>query len=157
MPTTTVSISYGSRTEYPTDTNLNNLASNNAKPIGGANNNTTKAVGYKLDVTIKLATTGVTSSGIITIYLVESADGGTTYTDGITITTTGDIASSLKNSEVIKTLSANANSQVINVTFDLPRQFAPKDHSLVILNGTGASFSTTGNNAFYTPITYTQA
>ncbi len=35
MATTTVSINYGTRTEYGTDTNLNSLASNTAKPIGG--------------------------------------------------------------------------------------------------------------------------
>ncbi len=157
MATTTISISYGTRTEYGTDTNVNSLAANVAKPIGGVSNSSTKVVGFKIDATIKLATTGVTSTGILTFYFVESADGGTTYTDGINVTTTADIATSLKNATVVAIATANANSQIVNIVFDLPKQFAPKDHSLVILNGSAATILSTGNSIFYTPITYTQA
>jgi hypothetical protein len=154
---TTVSINYGTRTEYGTDTNVNSLASAAAKAIGGVSNSSTKCVGFKIDATIKLATTGVTSSGILYFYLVESADGGTTYTDGINVTSTGDQASSLKNATVVFIAQANANSQVINVVFDLLEQYAAKDHSLVVLNSSGATISSAGNSVYYTPITYTQA
>lgn len=157
MATTTVSISYGTRTEYGSDANLNSTTSNQAKPVGGVSNSSSKVVGYKIDATIKLATTGVTTTGTLTFYLLESADGGTTYTDGINITSNADVASSIRNSPAIFVAVANVNSQIVNVVFDLPKQFAPKDHSVVVLNGTGASLSTAGNTMFYTPITYTQA
>ncbi len=155
MATTTVAISYGTRTEYGTDANLNSLASNTAKAIGGVSNSSTKAVGFKIDATIKLATTAVTSTGILTFYLVESADGGTTYTDGINVTTTGTVT--VVNAPVMLVVTANTNAQTINVVFDLPKQFSPKDHSIVVLNGTGASLLSTGNAIFYTPITYSQS
>ncbi len=157
MATTTLSISYGTRTEYGTDTNLNTLLSLNAKAVGGVTNSSTKVVGFKIDATLRLATTGVTSTGSLTFYLVESADGGTTYTDGINVTSTGDQSASLKAARAIFVAPANANSQVINVVFDLPAPTAPKDHSIVLLNGSGATLLSTGNNMFYTPITYTYA
>ncbi len=157
MATTTLSISYGSRTEFGTDTNITSMASNVAKAMGAVSNSSTKVAGFKIDATIKLATTGVTSTGFITLFLVESADGGTTYTDGINVTSTGDQAASLKAARTVLVAPANANSQIINVTFDLPCAQAPKDFSIVLLNNSGATLLSSGQSMFYTPITYTTA
>lgn len=151
----TLSISYGTRTEYATDTNLNSMASNVAKAMGAVSNTATSGgfVGYKLDGTIYLATTGVTSTGTISIYMVESAD-GTNYVDGINVTATTDQSSSIKSATILGTAPANANSQIVRIVFDLPRQFSPKYHSLLVSNGTAATFSSASNSFYYTPISY---
>lgn len=152
----TQNIAYGTRTEFPNDANINSLPTGQCKAIGGVTNTSTLADGFKIDIAIYLATTGVTSTGSLTFYLAESAD-GTTYNDGVNITTTGDQTSSIKNCPVVKTLAANANSQVVRVSWDLPGEYAPKYFSLLLSNGTGATISSTSNSAYYTPISYTVA
>lgn len=154
----TVAISYGTRTEFPNDTNLNSIASNTIRAIGGVTNTSTSqlADGFKIDATVKLATTGVTTTGTLTFYLVESTD-GTNYTDGVNITTTSDQSSSVKNAPVVYVAQANANSQIVQVVFDLPKQFAPKFFSLLVSNGSGASLSSTGHNISYSAIQYNVA
>lgn len=153
MPTQ--SILYGTRTEFPNDTNLNSLASNSTVPIGGVTNTSTLAVGFKIDCSIYLASTGVTSTGTLTVYLIESVD-GTNYTDGINnITSNTNQSSNIKNAPVVQYLQANANSQVVRVVFDLPKQFAPKYFSLLVNNGTGAALSSASNNVYYSDINYT--
>ena len=156
MPTT-IQPAYGTRTQFSQDTALNSLASAGAVCVGAVDNGTTKADGHKLDLTLKLATTGVTSTGTVVVYLHESTDGGTTYADGINVTSTGNQASSVKNAPVVRVLAANANSQTINVAFDLPAIHAPKNFAIVVSNGSGATLSSTGHSVYYTPITYTQS
>ncbi len=155
MPTT-IQPAYGTRTEFGQDSAVNSLASGQAACVGAVDNSSTKADAFKIDLTLKLATTGVTSTGSIVVYMVESAD-GTNYTDGINVTSTGNQASSIKNAPVVRVLNATANSQVIQVVFDLPAAHAPKNFSLVVSNGSGAAMLSSGNTAYYTPITYTQS
>lgn len=152
----TVNIAYGTRTEFASDTNLNSLTSGQLKAVGAVDNSTAKNDGFKIDATIKLATTGVTSTGVLTFYLAESAD-GSTYTDGLNVSTTADQTSTIKNTPVVQIAQANANSQTVQVVFDLPKQFAPKYFTILVANGSGATLSSSGNTVYYTPITYTVA
>lgn len=154
----TLSINYGTRTEYAVDTNLNSLAANAVKTVGAVANTATSGgfIGYKVDLTVYLASTGVTSNGTVQVYMCESAD-GTNYTDRINTTATTDQASTIKNAVVIASPAANANSQIVSICLDLPRQFSPKYHSILVGNSTGAAFSSTSNSAYYTPISYTVA
>lgn len=150
---------YGTRTEYPNDSNLNSLANGQAKPIGAVDNaslSPTPAMGFKVDATIVLGSSGVSSTGTIPIYLLESAD-GTNYTDGITVTSSSDQTSNIKNAVIVASPNANANSQTVRIVFDLPRLFAPKKHSLLFSNSTGAAFASSGHSVYYTPINFTQA
>lgn len=156
MPTT-IQPSYGTRTQFSQDTtSLASLASGQAVCVGAVDNSTTKAVAHKIDMTIKLATTGVTSNGSLAVYLVESTDGGTTYTDNINVTSTGNQASTIKNAPMVRSINANANSQIVQVAFDLPIVHAPKNFAIVVSNGSGAALSSSGHSVYYTPITYTQ-
>ncbi len=153
----TVNIAYGTRTEFASDTNLNSLTSGQCKMLGVVANSATLADGFKIDATIVLATTGVTSTGTLTFYLVESAD-GTNYTDGVSTSTTADQTVSIKNAPVVQYVQANSSSQgTVRVVFDLPKQFAPKYFGILVSNGSGATLSSSGNSVYYTPITYTVA
>lgn len=151
----TVNIAYGTRTEFASDTNLNSLSSNQCKMLGVVANSALLADGFKIDATIVLASTGVTSTGTLTFYLVESAD-GTNYTDGVSTSTTADQTASIKNAPVVQYVQANA-SYTVRVVFDVPKQFAPKYFGLLLSNGSGATLSSTGHSVYYTPITYTVA
>ena len=155
-----VQISYGTRAAYPNVTTLNSQGSAVARTIGAISATTgitsANPVGFKIDATIKLATTGVTSTGTLAFYLVESAD-GSTYSDSLNAATTTDQAGSIKNSRLVYVAAANANSQVVQAVFDLPSIFTPLNHTLLIQNGSGAALSSAGNSISYTPIIYTVA
>lgn len=152
----TVNVVYGTRTEFANDSNLNSLASSNAKQIGVIDNHTALNCGFKIDAHVKLATTGVTSTGTLTFYACESTD-GSTYVDGINTTATTDQTSSIKNAPVVKTAQANANSQVVDVAFDYPGPCPPRYVCLLVSNGSGATVSSSGHSAYYTPFNWTIA
>lgn len=158
---TTLAPTYGSRTEFTTGSpNLASLASGTARPLGKVDNSALSphADGFKIDLTIPLAASGVAATGTITLYLIEAAqDTTTTYTDGINPAGTADVTAALKNARPLRTYTANANSQVVQDSFTLPTIDAPKYWALVIANGTGAAFAATGATAGYTPINYTNS
>jgi hypothetical protein len=155
MSTTTVN--YGTRTQFPQYTNLNSLANNAAKPLGKIDNSATgggnKANNIWIDVDITLGASGVSTTGSIELYLLESKD-DTTYTDGISPTGTSDIASSLKNATLFKVLAATANSQVIRWRQRLGDFLSdmPKYGSIVAYNKSGAALAASGNDAGYDPL-----
>lgn len=155
-----VTIAYGTRAAYSAVSNLNSQASAAARTIGAVDATATTPAnpdGFKIDYTIRAATTGVTSTGTVTFYLVESADGGTTYTDNLNVATTTDQAALVKNAKIIQVVRLDANSATAQDTFDLPRQFTPKNHTILVLNGSGAALLSSGNSISYTPITYSVA
>jgi hypothetical protein len=147
---------YGSRTEFTSDSNLNSLANGTAKPLGVVDSTATNAVGYKVEIEAALASTGVSATGTITVYLIEAATNTTTtFTDGIN--PAGTSAVTVVNARPIRVLNANMASTTVYDTFDLPVVNAPKYWSLVISNGSGAAFASSGNGVWYTPVTYTTA
>lgn len=153
MSTTTTT--YGTRTEYGTDSNLNSLASAATKPIGAIDNSSTGACGFLIDYTIVLASSSVSSTGTISFFLMTSGD-GTNYTDGISPTASTDQTSGMKNAamKLVHTAIANANSQTCRDSFELPRTFAPKYHTLLIQNNSGAALASSGHSVYYTPINF---
>jgi hypothetical protein len=156
----TISTNYGTRTAYPSVSNLASLASTNAVCVGNVNNSSSvgglsaTAVGFKVDVKIVLAASGVSATGTLTFYLVESTDAGTTYSDGISPSSGSNQAASLKNARLLFVATANANSQAVNASFELPGQLAPKDHSILVLNGSGAALAASGHAVDYTPVNF---
>lgn len=156
----TVAINYGTRTAYPNASNVNSGASGGAFAVGNVNNTASPAglsapaTGFKVDATIKLATTGVTSTGVVVFYLVESADGGTTYTDGLSATSTASQAASVRNARVAYVALASANSQVINANFEIPGVNPPRDHTILVSNGSGAALSSSGHSINFTAVNY---
>lgn len=149
----TVSQAYGSQTAFVASSNLSAMPSNVVRAMGSVANTATLAVGYKIDTVINLCTTGVTSTGFVSFYLVESNDGGTTYTDGVNVTT----SATLTNARLVYTAVASANSQILRLNFDLPSQIAPRVWSLCVSNGSGATFSNAAYAVNYTPTNVTVA
>ena len=140
---------YGSQTAFTASSNLSSMASNVVRGMGSvaASGFASNPLGYKINAVIKAASTGVTSTGFISFYLVESNDGGTTWTDGANVTT----SASITNARLVYQAIATANSQVVTVNFDLPCYIPPQTWSLMVSNGTGASFSSTGYQVEYLP------
>jgi hypothetical protein len=154
-----VTIAWGTRATYANITNLDGQPTGQLRTIGAVDATATTPAnpcGFKLDYVLKTGTTA-TTSGTATFYLIESADGGTNYTDQVNVATTTDQAAKIKNAVAIRTVKLDAATTTFSDTFDLPRQFTPKSHTIAVLNSSGGSLSTGGNSLAYTPITYTVA
>lgn len=156
----TQTINYGTETAI-TATNINSLANNAAKPLPVVDNSSTKAVDEKVHFEVTLGSSGVSSTGTIELYLLESAESTTAdFTDGIDPTSSSDVASSIKNAVLLRVLNANANSQVVKCIFDLVSdlrgalQNCPQYWSLLVLNRSGAAFAASGHEVTHTAIKY---
>lgn len=158
-------IAYGTETAI-TATNINSLANNEAKVVGGASidNSSTKAIDYKLYVEVTLNSTGVSASGSLEVYLIESTESTTAdFSDGIDPTSASNIAASLKNARLLDVLNANANNQVVKAVIDITGDLAgrirncPKYWAPIVLNKTGAAINSSGNEMTQTAITETIA
>ena len=144
-----------------TATNLNSLANNAAKPLPAVDNSSTKAVDYKVYFEATLGASGVSATGTLEIYLIESTEGvAPDYTDGIDPAGTSDIASSIKNATLMRVLNANANGQVVRCVFDLTgdlrgtNRVCPKYWALVVLNKSGAALHASAHEVTQTAIKY---
>jgi hypothetical protein len=158
----TQTISYGTEAAFSSASNINSLASAAAKPLGAVDNSSALAVNYRCYLKVTLNSTGVSSTGTLSIYLLESTD-NSNWSDGISPSGSSDIASSVKNAKLLAVLTANANNQVIYYDFDILGDLqgvmrdCPKYFSLVLLNSTGAALNGSGNAITNTPIKYTVA
>lgn len=147
---------YGTKAAFGSASNLDALASAAAKPLGEVDNGTTtKADDYSFFLKMALAASGVSATGTINIYLLESQVTGADQTDGISMTATGDQAANIKTARLIATLPANANSQIVRWNARLLDyvSFVPKFWSLLVENKSGAALLGASNNdASYTPL-----
>lgn len=156
----TISVNYGTRTAYPNASNIAGGAAGGAWTVGNVNNTASPAglsapaMAFKVDAVVALGASGVTSTGTIGFYAVESADGGTTYTDGLNVSTTANQSSSLRNAKLIYVAMATASGQVVKVSFDYPGPTPPKDHTILVSNGSGAALATSGNSVSYVAVNY---
>jgi hypothetical protein len=156
----TLTVNYGSETAV-TATNLNSLANNAAKVIGGAavDNSSTKAVDFQLYVEVTLGAASVSATGTLELYLIESSESTTLdFTDGIDPTSSSDISSSLKNAKRLAVFNANANAQVIKAVVNLSShpgvRNAPKYWAPVIYNKSGAALHASAHEMTQTAIKY---
>ena len=162
MPNVSGGWVYGSRTAFSGASNLNSLSSGQAKPLGVVTTPTpppsTNCIGFLIDISVTPNSAGTSSTGTLTLYLIQSMDGGTYYTDRIDPAGTSDVASSIKNAKLIKAMAVNANSGTIPVFQDdcfLPVVVPAPKWSLIALNGSGAALASSGHSVNYTPV-YTQ-
>lgn len=153
---------YGTRTAFSGASNLNSLTNAQAKPMGAVTTPTpppsSNCIGFLIDISVTPASSGTSSTGVLSIYMVQSMDGGTYYTDRIDPAGTSDVASSIKNAKLVKTVNVNANSGTIPVfqdDFFLPVVAPAPKWSLVVLNSTGANLPASTHGINYTPV-YTQ-
>jgi hypothetical protein len=150
-------ITYGTTTAFGSASNLNSLANDNSKPLGAVDNTTTKAPDYEFYLQLTLGSSGVSATGYIEVYLLESDTGASTQsTDGIDMAASADQDANIKNARRIAALAANANNQVVRWHSRLMDyvSVAPEFWSLLIRNMSGATLSASGNDADYTSIKY---
>jgi len=123
---------------------LASLNNNSGRASTKIDNTTMKAIDGKVYVKIKTASSGVSSTGYVSVWLLSSFD-GSNFDDGFGGT---DGAFTPVNAKLIGYLTANANSttytKVINLEglgVELPPQF-----SIGIYNATGAALDGTAGN-----------
>ena len=139
-----------------TVTNLASLADGQAKPIPAFTHSGVPPHDGKITVKITLNSTGVDSAGYINVYLLESTDGGSNFTDGISPAGSSDIKSSLRAAKLLGSLDANANNLVVWGVLDIRRQAGElvDDQALVINNESGAAFAASGHGLWWQTADY---
>ena len=145
------------RTALGSVANLSSLATGTAAGIGAIDNSGSGcagADGFLIDLSVALAASGVSSTGTLVIYLIQSQQSTTTgFTDGISPTGTS-VAGSIKNAIPIKTYQANTNGQVIQDTFRLPVPDPAEYSGIVVANNSGAALASSGHSVDFTPYVY---
>lgn len=155
-------LAYGTRAAYGSVSNMNSLASGAAKTTQHRDNSTDLAIDYEVYVELTLNSTGVSATGTIELYLLESGVSGSgDTTDGIDMATpsTADVAASIKNAKLLAVLAANANNQIVRWQGRL-RDFVanvPKFHGILVRNLSGAALAASGHDIQNAPITETIA
>src|SRR5262245_6940790 len=161
MATSSITITYGTETAMAGAARLNSIASGQTFTLGTIDNSTAGAYNYKYNLNIVLNTTGVSATGTVEVYLLESTD-DTDWTDGIDADATGNQETSRKNARLLGVFTANANSQTLKLIFDLVNQQSmnpvvdpAKFHGLMVKNISGATLAASGHSATYVPMTIT--
>lgn len=160
---TTATINYGTRTAFGSVSNLNSLANDTSKPFAHVDNATSiKALDYAFWLEFTLNSTGVSATGTILVYLLESQISGSgDTTDGIDMATpvNSDQDANIKNARLLEVLDANANNQVVRFNGRLGDYIGnvPNFWGLLIRNLSGAAFAASGHDAQYVPIKYDSA
>lgn len=148
-------LTYGTLTAMGSASNLNSLSNAQAKPLGAID----LSAGFhdcEIYVQATLASSGVSATGTLQIYGLRSTD-NTDWTDGIAPGGTGDIASSIKNADLLAELAANANSQVVRYNLNLgdAQGALSQYHAIVVKNNSGAALAASGHAAKYQTKQYT--
>jgi hypothetical protein len=169
----------GTLTNFDHASNINSLANNACKPLGGdaglsyVDNSSLKYPSVNLFFTFNLAASGLAVGGSIEIYLLKCLDTPATvanWSDGIDPAGVADIAGSIFNLAPIITLRADSamnNLDVIYVFNDIAySQFKdidgtlrsigemPKYWTLAVWNKSGAAIQGAGNAAKFQLKTY---
>src|SRR5262245_8684255 len=106
MATSSITITYGTETAMAGVARLNFNASGQTYPLGTIANSTAGAYDFKYTLNIVLKPTGVSATGMIEVYLLESTD-DSDWTDGIDADATGNQEASRKNARLLGVFTAN--------------------------------------------------
>ena len=148
-------MAYGTETSI-TATRLNSAATGTAFCLPAVSFSTSPPHDCHIWLEVDLNSTGVDSAGYLQIYVVESTDGGTDFTDNIDPTSGSDQISSIKNAKLVAAPDANANSQVVEIAIDMRRHLGglAKDWAVVVRNESGAALAASGHAATYRRVDY---
>ena len=133
---------------------LASLANNGQRASAAIDNTTNQDLDAAVMVKIKTGASSVSSTGTVNVYAYGSADGGTTYSDGIGGTDAGVTLTSPPNVKLIGLINAVANAtSYVGGPFSVASVFGylPGKWGIVVENGTGATLDATSGNfsAFY--------
>jgi hypothetical protein len=125
---------------------LASLANNTGRAGTAIDNTGNKDITAKVFVRVRTGSSGVSSTGYVSVWLISSAD-GTNYEDGFGGT---DAAYTPVNARLLGYLSTTANSTTYQKVFNLDELGIelPQKFSIGIYNASGAALdSTAGNHA----------
>jgi hypothetical protein len=143
-------------TPTPQASNLNSLANGAAKSLGKIDFNSNNAHEATIKIKATLGSSGVSATGVLEFYFIGAQEEFGDWTDGIDPTSTSDVAASIKNARRLPAATANANSQIVNVTLDI-FAYVGSGYSygaVVVKNSSGAALAASGHDADYQTVVY---
>lgn len=123
---------------------LASLANGAGRAMTAVDNSTTGAIDVHIKVKIKTASSGVSTTGYLSVYLLAAAD-GTEYDDAFA---GSDAAFTPVNAYQLEIIQATANSTTYVKSYVLSRVcgFVPKKWAIAVVNNTGAALDSTAGN-----------
>ena len=123
---------------------LASLANGSGRASTAIDNSTNKFISADIRVKVKTNSSGTSSTGYCSIYLVRSED-GTNFDDSFGGT---DGALTVKNALLLGTMITNANATTYQMVIDTNELglTLPAKWSIAVVNNSGASLDGTGSN-----------
>lgn len=137
---------YGTANQAITCT-LTSLANGGARQSTAIDNTSALFFSAKVFLKIKSGSSSVSATGTANLYVYETADAGTTYSDGATGSDGSITLTAPPNMRLVGVLNMVANSTTYEGCFtinDLPQKWG-----IVIVNNSGAAFDGTTAAAWY--------
>jgi hypothetical protein len=144
----TIKLLYGSNNQSITCT-LASLANNGQRASTAVDNTSNLFETALLAIKVKSGASGVSATGVVNIYLVGTADGGSTYAEAATGTDAGITLTSPPNVRLIGTINVVANATSYEAVFDVAKAMdgtLPDHWVIVVENKTGAALDATEGN-----------
>jgi hypothetical protein len=139
-----------------TMTSLGSLSNGSYAGSAVVDNTTTLYEDALVGLTLASASSGVSASGIVFLYVYSDVDGTPHYTDGVTGTDAGQSPTSPTNLRFLGAVNVVANSTTYYAgRFSVARAFGgwmPKKWGIVALNSSGAALASSGSSANFLPI-----
>ena len=149
---TTVKMVYGTSNQAITIT-LTSLASAGTQGSAAIDNTTNLYLDALVFVKVKTNAAGTSATGYVSIYAYGTADGGTTYSDGVTGTDAAQTLTSPPNLRLVGVCNAVANATTYSCgPFAVSPAFSgilPDHWGIVVQNNTGAALDATVGSAWY--------
>lgn len=148
----TIQSKYGSNNQIITCT-LTSLANNGQRGSAAIDNTSNLFLDALVFLKIKSGGSGTSASGYVNVYAYGTADGGTTYSDGVTGTDAGQTLTSPPNLRLIGVINMVANSTTYDGgPFSVAAAFGgifPDHWGIVVENKSGGTFDGTTASAWY--------
>lgn len=148
----TIQSKYGTNNQSITCT-LTSLANNGQRGSASVDNTSNLFLDALVFVKIKSGAASVSAAGYFNVYAYGTADGGTTYSDGVTGTDAGQTLTSPPNLRLIGVVNMVANATTYDGgPFSVAAAFGgvlPDHWGIVVENKSGAAFDGSTASAWY--------
>ena len=148
----TVKMVYGTNNQAISIT-LTSLANNGQQGSLAVDNSTNLYLDAIVFIKVKTNAAGTSATGYVNIYAYGSADGGTTYSDGVTGTNAAQTLTNPPNVKLIGVCNAVANAATYSCgPFAVSPAFSgtlPDHWGIVVENKTGAALDASVGSAWY--------
>lgn len=149
---TTNKMLYGTSNQSLTCT-ITSLTNNSQQGSASVDNTTNLYLDALVFIKVKTNAAGTSTTGTINVYAYGTADGGTTYSDGVTGTNASQTLTNPPNAKLIGVINAVANAAIYNGgPFSVSLAFGgilPDHWGVVVENKTGATLDASVGSAWY--------